>query len=332
MNEPLRKNTSIGCLGAPVSVLIPTYNRPTLLERALRCVIKQTFADFEIVVADNSTDDSAIDIVKGVNDSRIRYLRTGTNIGTMPNVYGGLEACTSELIAVLHDDDTWFPDFLISLVPPLLADPTVSMSYIIPDIVALDGMSFPGARDRFIRNSDLVGVATGATTESVVPLVIRGASQTFAVFRREYLPGAQLIARNDVNYDIWFAMLAVRSSRKVWFDASVLANRTAHAGQQSTGIRNDAILVKVLEFAKVEPAFETHRAEIRKQIGLVKLNSGCRMLAAGNPSEARPLLVDALRLVPQFSAVAALLLSVTPGGTRIASSRWSVDPQHDAVF
>lgn len=102
-----------------VSVLIATYNRAALLRRALASVLRQDYADMQIVVIDDcSTDDTAA-AVASFADPRIEYVRNETNIGSVAGDVAIIkrflsEFCRGEAFVYLCDDDYWIPNDLIS--------------------------------------------------------------------------------------------------------------------------------------------------------------------------------------------------------------------------
>ena len=96
-----------------ISVIMLTYNRETLVGRAIDSVLGQTFTDFEYIIVNNgSTDRSgAIADEYAARDSRIRVIhRKRGNIGSGRNA--GLNAARGEYIAFIDDDDWCEPDFL----------------------------------------------------------------------------------------------------------------------------------------------------------------------------------------------------------------------------
>jgi glycosyltransferase involved in cell wall biosynthesis len=90
-----------------VSAIIPTHNRAALLQRAIRSVQEQTYSNLEIIVVDDASQDKTQDVVKSINDHRVRYLRHDVNKGGAVARNTGIRAATGGFIAFLDDDDEW---------------------------------------------------------------------------------------------------------------------------------------------------------------------------------------------------------------------------------
>jgi len=95
-----------------VSVVVPTRNRPAMLERALRSVLAQTFLDFEVVVVDDGSTPPAADVVERLCDPRLRLLRFDPGRGAGAARNAGIAEARGEWIAFLDDDDEWLPEKL----------------------------------------------------------------------------------------------------------------------------------------------------------------------------------------------------------------------------
>jgi glycosyltransferase involved in cell wall biosynthesis len=96
------------------SVIITTYKRPVLLQRALRSVVEQTFNDFEcIVINDEPNDNAAVqNIVNSLNDDRFSLIPAMGNHGGNYCRNIGLVQSKGTYVAFLDDDDIWFTDKL----------------------------------------------------------------------------------------------------------------------------------------------------------------------------------------------------------------------------
>ena len=92
-----------------VSVILPTYNRAHLLDRAIRSVLDQTYQDFELIVVDDGSSDNTEEVVTNFTDPCIRYLRHEQNRGAAAARNTGIRVAQGEYIAFLDSDDGWLP-------------------------------------------------------------------------------------------------------------------------------------------------------------------------------------------------------------------------------
>jgi glycosyltransferase involved in cell wall biosynthesis len=90
-----------------ITTVIPTYQRPGMLQRAIRSVLDQTYPDFKICVYDNASDDETGEVVSAMasRDSRIHYYRHPVNIGAQDNFIFGLSQVETPLVHLISDDD-----------------------------------------------------------------------------------------------------------------------------------------------------------------------------------------------------------------------------------
>lgn len=96
-----------------VTAIIATYNRSDLLPYSIGSVLRQTYADFEVlVVGDGCTDDSEA-VVASMRDSRVRWINLPANSGhqSAPN-NEGIRQARGDIIAYLGHDDLWLPHHL----------------------------------------------------------------------------------------------------------------------------------------------------------------------------------------------------------------------------
>lgn len=95
-----------------ISVVLPTYNRKTLLPRAIKSVLDQTYKYLELIIIDDGSTDNTKDIVKGFSDKRIRYHKEKHNKGGSVARNIGIKLAKGELISFQDSDDEWLPEKL----------------------------------------------------------------------------------------------------------------------------------------------------------------------------------------------------------------------------
>jgi len=93
-----------------VSVIMPSYNRGSIIADALRSVLAGTFQDFELIVVDDGSKDDTSQVVSGFRDSRLRYIRHETNRGCSSAYNTGIREARGEFVAFLDSDDLWKPE------------------------------------------------------------------------------------------------------------------------------------------------------------------------------------------------------------------------------
>lgn len=108
-------------------VIIPTYNRASLLPATLEAVLGQTLPPAEVILVDDgSTDDTAA--VAARYAPRVRLL-TITNSGELVARNSGLRAAGSDRVAFCDSDDLWRPGFLAAMHALWQAEPRIRVAY-----------------------------------------------------------------------------------------------------------------------------------------------------------------------------------------------------------
>jgi glycosyltransferase involved in cell wall biosynthesis len=98
-------------MASDISVIIPTFRRPRQLQDAISSVLRQTSANIDVLVVDDSPEGSARPIIDEVQDSRIVYMKNPNPSGGVPSTVRNL-AWPHAKGALIHflDDDDIVPD------------------------------------------------------------------------------------------------------------------------------------------------------------------------------------------------------------------------------
>jgi glycosyltransferase involved in cell wall biosynthesis len=93
-----------------VSVIIPTYNRCSVLGRAIRSVLSQTYRDFELIVVDDGSQDSTSELLAQFDGKLTAVYQENRGVSSARNL--GIKRSQGELLAFLDSDDEWLPEKL----------------------------------------------------------------------------------------------------------------------------------------------------------------------------------------------------------------------------
>src|SRR6185312_11309056 len=91
------------------TVIIPTYNREKLLQRAIESVLAQTEQDFEIIIVDDGSKDNTKELVKKYKTVRY-YIKKHEGAAAAKNF--GISKVKGEFITFLDSDDAYLPQHL----------------------------------------------------------------------------------------------------------------------------------------------------------------------------------------------------------------------------
>lgn len=116
---PLARALPQACSGPTVSVIVRTYNRPTLLIEALESLAQQTYRTIEAVVVNDGGADVTDLLAKFTNRLAVTYVAREINGGVVSAANDGVRAARGTYIGYLDDDDRWYPDHAARLVEAL---------------------------------------------------------------------------------------------------------------------------------------------------------------------------------------------------------------------
>ena len=301
-----------------VSVIIPAWNAAEFLPNAVDSVLAQSFDDFEVIIVnDGSPDTAALERVIAAyrGDSRVRYL-VQENQGPSGARNTGVLAATGRYVAFLDADDWWTPSYLATQMEQVKTNPGLDLVYCDALLVGTS----PLAGRTFMETSPSEGAVT---LESLIALRCN-VPTTCALARRDAIVGAGLFdpqLRRCEDFDLWLRMSAAGS--RLGYHRSVLArHRYHHASAAADGVRmfESQLLVYRKLAALLGPSHPTCPAvdaQIRRAEADLALERTKQLLLSGEYPEA----ADALNAARRFYrsrklALAELGLRTVPGLVR----------------
>jgi glycosyltransferase involved in cell wall biosynthesis len=220
---------------AKVSVVVATYNGAEFLARQLESILAQTHAPSEIIVSDDGSSDSTLDIVTKFQNATPRkggpawrVLSRKKPLGVAGNFASALALAQGDLVAFADQDDMWEANKLEALIP-----------------------HFDDARTLLTHSDALLIDAKGLETGSLMRALrltarersaLRGGRALDALLRRNLVTGATMLIRRSLLetalpipagwiHDEWLALIAALQGGVV-FDERPLVRYRQHGGNQ----------------------------------------------------------------------------------------------------
>lgn len=122
-----------------VSICIPCYKQIEFLKRNLDAVVTQTFTDFEVIITDDTPDDTVEKLVSTYKErlgDKLKYFRNKTPLGSPENWNESVRKASGKYIKIMHHDD-WFSssESLGAFVKLMQENPSASFGFCATDIL-----------------------------------------------------------------------------------------------------------------------------------------------------------------------------------------------------
>jgi glycosyltransferase involved in cell wall biosynthesis len=274
-----------------VSVIIPTYNRASLVGEAIESVLAQELRDFELVVVDDGSTDATAAVLRRCADSRLAIV-TQPHRGIAAAWAAGLRRASADYAIRLDSDDRFLPGCLARLVAAADAAPGAVMTYGRARAIRADGTPLPRltGNPAPLPDRPLASILYG---DFVAP--------SAALLRRRVVeevggPDPELSASED--WDLW-VRLAGRG--RFVFVPEVLSEFRVHAGRFTAAAGPNVAAVAASRLRVLDKAFAASElpADVRALRDLCYRNAhvdvALRWLHAGAPGRTGRALVAALR-------------------------------------
>jgi glycosyltransferase involved in cell wall biosynthesis len=257
-----------------VSVIIPTWNRLALVQRAIGSVVAQSHHHWQLIVVDDGSTDGTVEELRKLADSRIEVIAAPHSGSTAISRNRGIEAAKGEWIAFLDSDDLWFPRKL-ELQLQALATSGAGWCYTDYQIIDEADLALPerGSGFRALNGQIIEPLLLGRTAAFVGTLLIRS-----EVIVRVGPFDTDLRFREDLDFEFRLALAA-----------DAVAVPEVLAGVRSHGSRKTAAAQFPFErtaevyrnFLKRRPERRLARAA-RAMLASHLADGGARRLAAGH--------------------------------------------------
>lgn len=178
----MKTEAPLVCFGLPI------YNGENFVAEAIRCVLAQTFADWELIICDNCSTDRTIAICRQFahKDSRIRLCQNSRNMGVCFNFDRAFRLSRSKYFKWVAHDDLFSPRFIETCIQELAKDEQV--------VAVFPRLAYVNTDGRVLRRQASELSVLGLTPESRVKQFMALAAQNtdflwlqYGLIRRDVL-------------------------------------------------------------------------------------------------------------------------------------------------
>ncbi|WP_101297920.1 glycosyltransferase family 2 protein [Halegenticoccus soli] len=276
-----------------VSVVLPTYERASVLDEAIESVLAQSYERLELIVVDGGSTDDTPAVVRSFSDPRLRYVRRDRPRGVSAARNDGIRESSGELVAFVDSDDRWREDKLRRQVTAYRRATDAC------------GVVYTGMAKEYGEPHSRDG-ASGDVYREVLTMSVPTYTSTLLVARTALADCGGFDERLPCFEDWELCLRLARAYAFEYVDAPLVIKGTCG---DNVSADPDALVAAV---DRLEREYDLPRGTLARLLG----DAGVTYCEAGRLDESRPYLLRSLRLNPaQPNTAAALLFSLanSPG-------------------
>lgn len=109
-----------------ISIIIPLYNKQSVIQKTIDSILCQKYTNFEVIVVDDGSTDNSVQVVRSYDDPRIRIYQKKNGGPSSARNYG-VKKSVGEWVIFLDADDTFVPEALTILFRPIKKDKDIDI-------------------------------------------------------------------------------------------------------------------------------------------------------------------------------------------------------------
>lgn len=121
-----------------ISVIVPVYNDEVTIQDTIESVLNQSFQDFELIIINDGSTDATLEVIKSIQDSRIK-VSSYLNAGVSKARNRGISQAVGQYISFIDADDLWTADKLEAQFKTLQVNPQAAVAYSWTDYIDESG-------------------------------------------------------------------------------------------------------------------------------------------------------------------------------------------------
>lgn len=200
-----------------ISICIPTFNGASTIHETVSSVLAQTFTDFELVICDDASSDSTIEILSQFSDPRLKVHRFEKAPSAADNWNRAMHLCVGQYIKIMGQDDLLYANCLEIEMLAMKVHEVSSPSFVYSsrDIILPSG--------RGLKRSNLFNLrgSSSSNTQKLVKKTIRSGRNPIGepvavIMRRDFFERTNGFQGSYViDLEMWFQLLEFGPAVKI---------------------------------------------------------------------------------------------------------------------
>jgi glycosyltransferase involved in cell wall biosynthesis len=179
-----------------VSVCIATYNGAEFIREQINSIIAQIAQSDEIIISDDNSSDNTLEIIRSLNDGRIKIFTNKGERGYTANFENALKNTSGDIIFLSDQDDVWLPEKYSKTIEYLsTCDLVVTNSMVTDEYLNITNHSF------FTLYNSGTGILKNTWCNTYY-------GSCMAFNRRILQFALPFPANKEVGFDLWIGMVA----------------------------------------------------------------------------------------------------------------------------
>ncbi|WP_417447326.1 glycosyltransferase family 2 protein [Kangiella sp.] len=214
---------------AKVSVCLATYNGEKYILSQIESVLDQLSVDDELIVSDDNSSDSTLDIIRAINDPRI-HVYSSLAGGVVSNFENALNKLNGDVVVLCDQDDIWLPGRLDLALDGLKSSDLVMVNYQMVD-----------SELNYIQ-----GRLPIASLSFIKTFYRNGYLGCCMAFRASILPAILPFPKNVAMHDWWIALICLAKFRvAICNKVGVLYRRHSSNASVTGGVSESTFFNKI---------------------------------------------------------------------------------------
>lgn len=217
-----------------ISVVMATYNGALYIEQQLQSILCQLQLSDEVIIVDDHSIDSTIELVAKIGDSRIRIYRNNINMGVQKSFEKAIGLASGSIIFLSDQDDVWHPEKVAKFSDIFTSLPAVSL--VLSDARIVDNVGRVVIESFFKRRGGFVpGIVANLVKNRYLGCVM--------AFRKNLLEKILPFPTSIPQHDMWIGLVNEVYGKAYYISTPLIDYRRheSNASSASSNIRGSFV-------------------------------------------------------------------------------------------